>query len=174
LESSYNFCSVHVFLRCSIIKLCRSIFLTILIWFACPSFGQVVLTPKNADGLYKAGENAIWTVKPAPQSSTTSATYTARKNGTGSPFKQGILDLSSGSATIELTLDEPSAITLNVTPQAAPATAAESAPGTASAPGGRSRGGFGGPFGGGAPRDGAIIDAEHIKPSLPRPDDFDA
>jgi cephalosporin-C deacetylase len=149
------------------VKSYRSIFLAVLIWSACPSFGQVVLTPQNADGLYKAGENAVWTVKPAPQSSTTSVTYTARKNGTGSPFKEGTLDLSSGSATIELTLDEPGAITLNVTPQADPATSAESAPGAASSPGGRRRGG-------GAPRDGAVIDAEHVKPSLPRPDDFDA
>jgi hypothetical protein len=106
------------------VKLKRSIFLIIFIWSACPSLGQVVLTPKNADGLYKAGEKAVWTVKPAPQSSTISVTYTARKNGTGSPFKQGTLALSSGGVTIELTLDEPGAITLNVTLQAAPATTA--------------------------------------------------
>jgi hypothetical protein len=29
----------------------RAIFLAALVWSACPAFGQVVLIPKNADGV---------------------------------------------------------------------------------------------------------------------------
>jgi cephalosporin-C deacetylase len=161
-------------------KLRRFAVLAFMGWAALPAFGQVVLTPKNVDGLYKAGENAVWTVKPAPQSSTTGATYTLRKNG-ATVLRQGTIDFASGSATIEIGLDGPGEIVLEVTPQGAvpstaPATARatppETAPAAAGRGGGRGRGGLGGPFG--RPRDGALIDAEHLKPALPRPDDFDA
>ena len=82
------------------IRSLRSISLAVSVWAACPAFGQVVLAPGHADGLYRAGEKAVWTVKPVPQSRATDATWTARKNGAGSPFRAGTVDLSSGSATI--------------------------------------------------------------------------
>ena len=52
LDSSCYIYSVH-FLRCSMVKLRRSVSLTIFIWSTCLSLGQVVLTPKNADGRHR-------------------------------------------------------------------------------------------------------------------------
>ena len=132
------------------------------------SQGQVVLRPKNSNGLYQVGEKAVWTVKPASESTATNATYAVRKNGT-TQIQQGTLDLSSGSATIEAGLDEPGELVLSVTstPSEANSTTT-STNATENAARGSGRGGRG------QTRDGAIVDAGHLKPSLPRPDDFDA
>jgi cephalosporin-C deacetylase-like acetyl esterase len=155
------------------IKIQSSTLFALLIWVVSPCDGQVVLSPKNSDGLYKASEKVVWTVKPAPQSTTTNASYSIRKNGTTQYLKQGTLDLSSGSATIETGLDEPCEIVLDVTPARAAASA--NTPTNALEPGASGRGGRGfGRLGGGQARDGAIVDAGHLKPSLPRPEDFDA
>lgn len=124
------------------------------------SQGQVVLTPKNSDGLYQAGEKAVWTVKAASESTATNATYSVRKNGT-TQIQQGTLEVSSGSATIKVGLDEPGELVLNVT-------SAQSGTSSTNATENPPRGGRG------QTRDGAIIDALHLKPALPRPDDFDA
>jgi cephalosporin-C deacetylase len=156
-------------------KLRSAALITLIVWAACPCFGQVVLTPKNADGLYKDGEKVVWTVNPASGSKTTNATYSIHKNGTTQRLQEGMLDLSSGSATIATELDEPGELVLDVTPQAQSAT--DSAAGSTNAletgahgPGGR---GFS-RVRNGQTRDGAIVDAQHLNPSLPRPDDFDA
>jgi cephalosporin-C deacetylase len=147
----------------------------LLVWGACPGLGQVILTPKNPDGLYRAGEKAVWMVRPASDFRTTNATYSVRKNGTAQVIQQGVLDLSSGSATIEAGLDEPGGLVLEITLPSQSGT--NSAAGLTNAPGnafrGPGHGGFGG-AGRGQTRDGAIIDAGHLKPALPRPDDFDA
>jgi len=110
------------------VKLHYFTILALTVRTVCTSFGQVVLTLKNDDGLCQAGESAVWIVKPAPQSSATSDTYTACKNSTANPCKQGKLGLSSGSCvTTKLTFDGPGANTLDVPLQAAPASAAECA-----------------------------------------------
>lgn len=144
-------------------------------FLSAPCFAQVVLTPAHSDGLYEAGEEVVWTLKPSSQFATTIINYSIRKNGTTQILQQGTLDLSSGSATIAATLDEPGELVLVVTPRAA--TTTDSAPASTNAvePGvhGRDGRGFGG-FGRQPIRDGAIVDAAHLKPSLPRPDDFDA
>jgi cephalosporin-C deacetylase-like acetyl esterase len=136
---------------------------------AWPCFGQVVLTPKHPDGLYHAGEKAVWTVKPASDSKATNANYTIRKNGT-TQIQQGELDLSSGSASIEVGLDEPGELVLNVTAptQSETNSATSSTNTTENAARGSGRGSRG------QTRDGAIVDAGHLKPALPSPDDFDA
>ena len=155
------------------LKTIRSFIVFIVVTLVAQAgFGQVIITPKNADGLYRAGEKAVWTVKPGPQSATTAVDYTIHKNGGTAQLNKGTLDLSSGSATVEIGLDEPGQIVLEVSPQkkATEAGSDEATPSKASP--GPGRFGFGG-FGGGT-RDGAIIDAEHIKPMLARPDDFDA
>jgi cephalosporin-C deacetylase-like acetyl esterase len=150
----------------------RTISLAILLSLvAGPCLGQqLVITPRNADGLYKAGEAANWTITRGPQATATTATYTIRKNGVMPPIKEGSLDLSSGSATIQMALDEPGALTLEVRPPA-PAGAA-TAPAATSAP--RGRGSGRGPGAAGRLIDGAVVAADQIKPSLPRPDDFDS
>ncbi|HEX4795856.1 MAG TPA: acetylxylan esterase [Humisphaera sp.] len=147
----------------------RYAFLALVAWSTC-AFGQVVLTQKNPTGIYKADETAVWTITRSPQSNSTGANYTVRKNG-ASVLKQGTIDLSSGSATIEVQLNEPGEVVLEVSPQGpAPASSPTNAPTTAPTAGrGRGRGGFNA-----LPRDGAIFDAQHLKPALPRPDDFDA
>jgi cephalosporin-C deacetylase-like acetyl esterase len=151
-----------------------STLITLLFCAAWPCFGQVVLTPKNSDGLYHAGEKAVWTVKPASDSKTTNATYSVRKNGT-TQIQQGTLDLSSGSATIEAAMDEPGELVVAVTSpiQSETNSGTISTNATENAARGSGRGGSGG-FGSGQSRDGAIVDAGHLKPALPRPDDFDA
>jgi len=141
----------------------------LLACFATRSQGQIVLTPKNSDGLYQAGEKAVWTVKPTSESNATNATYSVRKNGV-TQIQQGRLDLSSGSATIEVGLEEPGELVLNVTPDTLSETnsATSSTNATESAGRGLGRGGRG------QTRDGAIVDPDHLKPALPKPDDFDA
>jgi len=157
------------------IKIRSSALVLLLVAVAWPCSGQVVLTPKNSDGFYQAGEKAVWTVKPAADSKTTNATYSVRKNGTTQVLQQGALDLSSGSATIEVGLDEPGQLALTVTlpPDSqtnAVAVSTNAPDDTARGPNRRGPGGFGR----GQSRDGAIVDAANLKPALPRPDDFDA
>lgn len=136
--------------------------------------GQFILTQKNSNGLYPAGEKAVWTVKPVAGSKMTNVTYSVYKNGTAQMVQQGGLDFSSGSATISVGLDEPGELVLELTPSQMEIHAnpiLTNSPGHV-APGHESKSFQG--FSGGQLRDGAIIDAGHIKPSLPRPDDFDA
>jgi cephalosporin-C deacetylase-like acetyl esterase len=151
------------------IKVRSCALVVLLIWAAWPCRGQIVLTPRNSDGLYKPDEKVVWTVKPSAQSTTTNASYVVRKNGT-TTYRQGMLDLSSGSATIEVKMEEPGEFVLEVTPNSTNATASATATNTSESSGGRG-------WGSGRARqarDGAIVDAEHLKPSLPRPEDFDA
>lgn len=141
----------------------------LLACIAARSQGQILLTPKNSNGLYQAGEKAAWTVKSASDSNATNATYSVRKNGTTQVLQQGTLDLSSGDATLQAGLDEPGELVLNVMAPTPSETnsAASSTNATESAARGFARGGRG-------TRDGAIVDASHLKAALPRPDDFDA
>lgn len=143
----------------------------LLACFGTGSQGQVVLTPKYSDGLYQAGEKAVWTVKPASDSTARNATYSVRKNGV-TQIQQGTLDLSSGSATIEVGLDEPGELVLNLTAPTPSET--NSATASTNATENTSRRGSFGSSARGQTRDGAIVDAGHLKPALPRPDDFDA
>lgn len=55
--------------------------------YAC--FWQVILTPRNSNGLYQAEEKAALTVKPAADSKTTKATDSVRKNSTTHGVQQG-------------------------------------------------------------------------------------
>jgi len=145
-----------------------AVLVALLACVATLSPGQVALTPKNADGLYQAGEKAVWTIKPASESTATNANYSVRKNGT-TQIQQGTLDLSSGSAKIEVGLDEPGELVLNVTSTPSGTNSATtSTDAIENAARGAGRGGRG------QTRDGAIVDAAHLKPALPRPDDFDA
>jgi endoglucanase len=142
--------------------LARIGFLVLLAAFAGPCFGQIVLTPRNPNGLYRPGEKVVWTVTAGSESDKTKAEYSIRKNGADEVLKQGTIDLSSGSATIESSLGEPGALLLEVTPPATDAAAASSVA-----------------FGSAVKaadkvRDGAIVDAGKIKPCLPRPADFES
>lgn len=121
---------------------------------ACP--GQFLLTPKNPGGLYPTNEKAAWLIQPDTHSAMTGAGYVAWKNGTGQAIQRGSLDFTNGAATVEVGLDEPGEIVLDLIPP--PEFTTNASP---RLPGRSTR------------RDGAIIGAEHIQPSLPRPADFD-
>ena len=146
----------------------RSVFAALVAICAAGSVGQVVLTPQRPDGLYAPGDTAAWTVTPARGAATTQASYVVLKNGRRPAVKEGMLDLTNGSAAIEYPLGEPGQITIEVTPRPANTT---TAPSTARFPGDRN----GMPRRSNTPtRDGAIFGVEQLRPALPRPDDFDA
>jgi cephalosporin-C deacetylase len=123
----------------------------LLSFLASPSLAQrLTLTPHNKTGIYDLGEKAGWTVTlpegaPAPSSK---FSYTVKKNNQ-EEIKSGEMDLSSGPASIDITLDEPAMLYAQVTPP----------------PGGGGRGGA---------VVGAAIAPAKLQPSTPRPADFDS
>lgn len=117
-------------------------------------FAQVCLaqqpsfTPYKSSGIYRIGERVGWTVDlPAGSSRTSAFTYTARKNNQ-EVIKTGTLDFSTGRASIEVTINEPAMIYVQISP----------AGGTAKDP---------------AIALGAAVAPEKLRPSAARPSDFD-
>jgi cephalosporin-C deacetylase len=120
------------------------------------------ITTDHADGVYHVGDTVKWKVEwkgtqPAP----TTLPYSIKK-GQIVEVKSGTLALENNVAMIETTLDEPGTQLAIVTGPTPP-------PSTQPAPQGRRGGGRG------APRwlAGVVADPDKIKPSAPRPDDFD-
>jgi cephalosporin-C deacetylase-like acetyl esterase len=107
---------------------------------------QLTFTPFHPNGIYAIGEKAGWTVA-APKDTSTKYTYEIRKNNFET-IKTGTLDFSTGIATIEATLPEPATLYVNVVAQGAP-------PNTAM-------------------HLGAAIAPAQLKPTAPRPPDFEA
>ena len=109
---------------------------------------QLTLTPFNGSGIYALGEKAGWTATLPPGTAAPAGgyTYTIKKNNLD-VIKSGRLDLASGRATIEIALDEPAMLHVEVSPAA-----------------------------GGAGRSvaGAAVAPAKLQPSVPRPADFDA
>jgi len=113
---------------------------------------QLTLTPYKASGTYGVGEKVGWTVNLSPGSTLTGDyTYTVKKNNQD-VIKTGKLDLTTGRATIEVTLAEPAMIYVQI-----------STPGGGSVP--RSSGSI---------AVGAAVAPEKLLPSVPRPIDFDS
>jgi len=109
---------------------------------------QPTFSPLKDSGMYAIGERVGWTVHipqgvPVPP---TGFTYTIKKNN-AETIKTGTLDLSSGSATLEVTLDEPAMVYAQV---------------NTGDPSGR-------PI-----NLGAAVAPTKLQPSAPRPADFDA
>lgn len=110
---------------------------------------QIVIIPDKPAAVYNIGEHITWRVEVRGEnaSSIKEAKYDLKRSGL-TEIKHGVLDLSTGSATIESSLDQPGAILVEVittignTPK-------------------RTLG-------------GAAIAPEKVQPSSPRPDDFDA
>jgi cephalosporin-C deacetylase len=117
---------------------------------------QLTFTPLHQNGVYNVGEKLGWTVaRPAGTATPDKFTYTVKKNNQD-VLKTGILDLSSGTATIEVTSDEPAMLYVQVNPE-------NTEPAPAGAP----------------PRQayatlGAAVAPQRLQPSVPRPADFDA
>src|ERR1041385_8220128 len=81
---------------------------------------QLNFTPHHPDGIYEVNEKVGWTATLKKDSAPPSGTYSyaIKKNNFGNPIKAGTLDLSSGSAAIEVTIDEPAMLYVQVTPPA--------------------------------------------------------
>ena len=147
---------------------------------------QLTFAPYHASGIYDVGETVGWTVTPGPVTPTYSYKWTVRRNN-AVVLKEGKLDLTSGSARIEIAGDQPEMIYVAVepyaelsssspapnTPVAAASTAATSTPdhaATASAPvyvggnTGRNNGLY---------AVGAAVAPMKLTLSTPRPADFD-
>lgn len=125
---------------------------------------QPVFTPLHSNGIYKVGEKAGWTATPFPGSTLPTARYHyVIKQNNFKVIKTGDFDLSSGSAKIETSLDEPAMLFVEVT------TNSTSAPNTmsekSSSASGRNHG---------AIYLGAAIAPWKLRPSVTRPSDFDA
>jgi cephalosporin-C deacetylase-like acetyl esterase len=108
---------------------------------------QLALTPFNASGIYALGEKVGWTATLPPGTAAPAGgyAYTIKKNNLD-VIQSGRLDLASGSATIETTLDEPAMLYVEV-----------------SAPAGGKRNVV-----------GAAVAPAKLHPSVPHPADFDA
>ena len=115
---------------------------------------DLTFTPFHANGIYQPGEKVGWTV--------------TRRNGATGPTKfdydikkdelevlrSATLDLSSGTATIEIVLDEPCMVFVELKPE-----------GASDAPGGPQRRPYASV--------GAAVAPDRLRPSVPRPADFD-
>ncbi|HKS41943.1 MAG TPA: acetylxylan esterase [Blastocatellia bacterium] len=107
---------------------------------------QLTLTPYKASGIYGIGEKVGWTASlPQGAVSTGDYAYTIRKNNQD-VIKTGSLDFSAGRTSIEVTLDEPAMIYVQISSRG------DSGKGMAV---------------------GAAVAPEKLRPSVPRPADFD-
>jgi len=140
---------------------------------------QLTFAPYHASGIYDVGETIGWTVTPGTVTPTYSYKWTIRRNN-AIVLKEGKLDLSSGSAKIEITGDEPEMIYVAVEPDSKLATdaAAQAPPAGTAADAGRSTES---PYlGGNTGRNnglyavGAAVAPQKLGLSTPRPADFDA
>jgi cephalosporin-C deacetylase-like acetyl esterase len=144
---------------------------------------QLVFTPYHASGVYELGETVGWTVWPGPATVTYAYRWTIRRNN-AVVLKEGVLDLSSGEAKIEITGDQPEMIYVAVAAYAKLASAAAPKGAAVGAmPGGQVDSGRGGApsfAGGNTGRNnglyavGAAVAPTKLGLSAPRPADFDA
>jgi cephalosporin-C deacetylase-like acetyl esterase/lysophospholipase L1-like esterase len=122
--------------------------------------------PYHPTGTYDVGETVGWKVSP-PEGATAPVgeySYTIKKNNL-EVIKQDKFDLSSGQAKIEVSVDEPAMLYVEVKPPEGDSDskdAAESKPGSG-APGRRSKN----------TALGAAVAPTKLQPSTPRPADFD-
>jgi len=130
---------------------------------ALPAKAQdLVVTPFHQNGIYNLGEKAGWTVT-LPTGAAAPGTlynYLIKKNNSDT-FATGVLDLSSGSATIETTLNEPAMLYVEVNAIPSPALPSQ---------------GPGAPLATAKPAPihlGAAVAPSRLQPSVPRPADFD-
>jgi cephalosporin-C deacetylase len=110
---------------------------------------QVVITPDRPSGVYTIGEQIVWhiDVRGPNAAFIKQAKYVLKHCGL-TVMRQGTLDLSTGSAVLETSLDEPGTILAEIRTETGGQTVRTLA--------------------------GAAIEPEKISPSAPAPDDFDA
>lgn len=110
---------------------------------------EIVSTPAKPFSIYRAGEKIAWQIEVRGQdaAAVTEIRYVLKKNG-AQVMREGTLPLADGKATLETSLDEPGAVLGDL---------------RAKAPKGEIKALV-----------GAAVEPEKIRPSAPRPDDFDA
>lgn len=110
---------------------------------------ELVAQPSKKSGVYDVGEKIEWTVevRGGEAGAVKEATYVVKRGGL-TVAKEGALDLSSGHATIETTLDAPNTVLAEIKAKAAGKEIKALA--------------------------GAVAAPSKIAPSMPAPDDFDA
>lgn len=149
-----------------IATICSGLFLLLGVARLCPA-QELTFTPYKASDIYDVGEKVGWKVALTPGSATQPIaptgdySYTIRKNNLD-VIKTGKLDFSSGPDKIEVTLDEPAMVYVQIT-----------------APGDSRGGGRGAPGARGGARNGpralgAAVAPDRLAPSIPRPVDFDS
>ena len=107
---------------------------------------QLTLTPYKASGIYGVGEKVGWTAS-LPQGAVSTGDYDyAIKKNNQDVIKTGSLDFSAGRTNIEVTMDEPAMIYVQISSRG------DSGKGMAV---------------------GAAVAPEKLRPSVPRPADFD-
>jgi cephalosporin-C deacetylase-like acetyl esterase/lysophospholipase L1-like esterase len=74
---------------------------------------QLTLTPFNPTGIYRIGERAGWTASLAKGASAAGYSYRVKKNDQAI-IKSGALEFIDGKASIQVTLDEPAMLYLEV------------------------------------------------------------
>ena len=105
----------------------------------------ITLTPNHANGIYKAGEVVGWTVSSGAAGANTFH-YTVKENG-AKTIQSGNVELNEGHGKIEVTVNEPAMLLVNVSAEV--------------------------DAGGGAVA-GAAVAPEQLKPVVARPADFDS
>ncbi|WP_161967206.1 acetylxylan esterase [Fimbriiglobus ruber] len=89
---------------------------------AASSRAQIVATPQKKSGVYELGEKIIWQIevqRPKDSGSTKPAAevkelaYVLKRDGL-TPYKDGVLDVSGGKATLETSLDKPGSVLLEL------------------------------------------------------------
>jgi cephalosporin-C deacetylase len=127
---------------------------------------QLVFTPYRASGIYAVGDTVGWTVTPGPAPPTYAYTWTVRRNNAVT-LKQGRLDLSGGTTSIEVVADRPAMIYVSVDAieELTPTPRSADAPRFVGGNTGRNTGVY---------AVGAAVAPTKIGVSVPRPADFDA
>jgi cephalosporin-C deacetylase len=110
---------------------------------------QLKFVPFKSTGIYGLGEKTGWTISLAPGAAVPAAKYIYEiKSNNGHVIKSGTLSFTAGSATIDATLAEPAMLYVTVGAEGAPPSSAVHL--------------------------GAAIAPTQLRPSVPRPADFDA
>src|SRR5579871_4103019 len=90
-------------------------FIVVLVMAASAAAAQqLTFVPFHQSGIYQLGEKTGWNVtRPAATSLTEKLAFTIKKNDR-TVLKTGTLDVSSGTAKIEITVDEPAMLYVQV------------------------------------------------------------
>ena len=123
-------------------------FFTLVLLSAVCDAQEIAVAPSKPSGVYALKEKIEWHINVTGDKSKLAGVHYTLKKGGLTPLHDAVLDLSSGSAVIDATLEEPGTVLLEIKAKAD----------------GKDIRALG----------GAVAAPEHIQPSRPRPDDFDA